>query len=313
MIIALAFVSGLQGMENPNKRTTSLLLTLGECVTQKGKMILHLDSNKYEQLTIENLITNSLGLNFAQSKTIVLSSGATRKDFDGKFLSKDTTWIKYDDYMYDFGRNLGQDRPVACILYNIVDDKSARYFIEMFKQWKFAELWQRRDRNNGEAKLINLHTSGIQDKSLIVNILNMTQDFVPRRGDMPKDVSQLLYAVPQEACQQVHHVPQQVHYMPSQVHYVPQQVVSGDGEVVSSSQSEDLALNANKENANAEAVASLVKATKALVEESKASDKKELGRLAAFSNFLTNHWGKLAVGGASLAAFLAYYYYNFVR
>jgi hypothetical protein len=294
MIIALAFVSGLQGMENPNK-CTSLSLTLGECVTQKGKMILHLDSNKYEQFTIENLITSSLGHNFAQSKTIILSSGATVEDFNGKFLSKDKRWIKYDDYMYDFEGKLGQDRPVACVLYNIVDDKSARYFIDMFKQWKFAELWQRRDRNNGEAKLINLHTSGIQDKSLIVNILNMTQDFVPRRGDMPKDVAQLLCAVPQRV-----------------VYTVPQEVVSGDGGVVSSSQSEDLALNANKENANAEAVASLVKATKALVEESKASDKKQLGRLAAFSNFLTNHWGKIAVGGVSLAVLFAYYY-NFVR
>jgi hypothetical protein len=34
--------------------------------------------------------------------------------------------------------------------------------------------------------------------------------------------------------------------------------------------------------------------------------------LSTLSNFFTNHWGKLA-GGASLAAFLAYYYYNFVR
>jgi hypothetical protein len=41
-------------------------------------------------------------------------------------------------------------------------------------------------------------------------------------------------------------------------------------------------------------------------------DKKQPSFLSAFSNFFTNHWGKLAVGGVSLAALFAYYY-KFVR
>lgn len=76
-------------------------------------------------------------------------------------------------------------------------------------------------------------------------------------------------------------------------------------------QSEELSFKVDKESRNDESVSSLVQHAKRLVEESKSFDKKQPSYLSAFSNFFTNHWGKLA-GGVSLAVLFAYYY-NFVR
>jgi hypothetical protein len=268
VIVALVAVFGLQGMENPYQDT--LVQAVVKCIEsgrdtgKKHPMVVHFYNDRDEQYSssdkIQDLLAGSLKSNFdtqfAESSTIRLDSGVKDNDFVLKYLSKDhKTWISSQDYMNDTPRLRS-----ACIVFDIVDDKSADCFLHNSERYA----------RYGTPMLINFNTSGVKDRFNIWTILGKD---VVQCGHMPANIAQIL-----------------------KEEKASRERFYGSLHTAEGSNAENIAEGSDVENRDPRP---------------DNKEKKQSSSLSAFSNFFTNRL--VIAGGFSLAAFLAYYYYNFVR